>query len=62
MKNAKQLPISLLHVKNEDKWDAIYDPKNNSANILKDDDSVYKKITPVLELTLHPSLRRCVVS
>ena len=51
-----------MYTQNEDKWDAIYDPKNNSANILKDDDSIFKKISPVIELTLHPDLKRCLVS
>ena len=34
------------------KWDSIHEPYNVVENVLKDDESVYKALTPQLDFTL----------
>ena len=34
------------------KWDSIHEPYNIVENVLKDDESVYKALTPNLDFTL----------
>lgn len=51
-KQAIPLPIKIQHPYTYSKWDSIHEPFNVVENILKDDESVYKALTPDLDLTL----------
>ena len=53
MKMSKKLPIRIQHPYSYSKWDSINDPYNVVENILKDDDKIYKALTPELDLTLN---------
>ena len=41
-----------MHPYSYSKWDSIHEPYNVVENILKDDESVYKALTPDLDLTV----------
>ena len=43
------------------KWDSIHEPYNIVENVLKDDESVYKAVTPSLDFTLYNN-QTCFVS
>ena len=49
---AVPLPISIQHEYSYSKWDQIHEPHNVVENILRDDETVYKALTPDLDLTL----------
>ena len=49
---AQPLPCRIQHVYQYSKWDAIHEPYNVVENVLKDDESVYKALTPDIDLTL----------
>ena len=51
-KMAVPLPISLAHVYQYSRWDQIHEPNNVVENVLRDDDSVYKALTPELDFSL----------
>ena len=51
-KQAIPLQIKMQHVYQYSKWDSIHEPYNVVENILKDDESVYKALTPDLDLTV----------
>ena len=51
-KEAVPLPIKIQRVYQYSKWDAIHEPYNIVENVLKDDESVYKALTPDLDFTL----------
>jgi len=52
-KRAKALPIKMQHVYNYSKWDAIHEPYNVVENVLKDDEKVYKALTPSFDFTVN---------
>ena len=51
-KLAVPLPIIMAHAYNYSRWDAIHEPHNVVENVTKDDDSVYKALTPDLDFSL----------
>lgn len=51
-KQAVPLPIKMQRIYQYSRWDAIHEPYNVVENVLKDDDSVYKALTPSIDLTL----------
>lgn len=51
-KQAIPLQIKMQHIYQYSKWDSIHEPYNVVENILKDDESVYKALTPDLDLTV----------
>ena len=52
-KKAKPLPIKMQHVYQYSKWDAIHEPYNVVENVLKDDEKVYKALTPTFDFTVN---------
>lgn len=52
-KKSKPLPIKMQHVYQYSKWDAIHEPYNVVENILKDDEKVYKALTPSFDFTVN---------
>lgn len=56
-----RLDLKLQHPYNYSKWDQMHEPFNVVENVLKDDDSVYKGLNPILDFTLHNGLV-CFVS
>jgi hypothetical protein len=51
-KQAIPLQLKIQHPYQYSKWDSIHEPYNVVENILKDDESVYKALTPDLDLTV----------
>ena len=51
-KMAMPLPIRMQHPYTYSKWDSIHEPYNVVENILKDDETFYKALTPDLDFTL----------
>ena len=51
-KQAMPLPIKIQRIYQYSKWDAIHEPFNVVENVLKDDETVYKALTPDLDFTL----------
>ena len=51
-KMAMPLQIKMQHAYQYSKWDAIHEPYNVVENVLKDDDTVYKGLTPDFDITL----------
>ena len=51
-KDANPLPIKIQRIYQYSKWDAIHEPYNVVENVLRDDESVYKALTPDLDFTL----------
>jgi hypothetical protein len=51
-KQAIPLQIKMQHPYTYSKWDSIHEPYNVVENILKDDESVYKALTPDLDFTV----------
>lgn len=49
---AVPLVIKMQHPYTYSKWDSIHEPFNVVENILKDDESVYKALTPDLDFTV----------
>lgn len=49
---AVPLLIKMQHPYTYSKWDSIHEPFNVVENILKDDESVYKALTPDLDFTV----------
>ena len=52
IKRSQPLPSRIQHPYTYSKYDTIHEPYNVVENILKDDDSVYKALTPSLDITL----------
>lgn len=52
-KNSRKLPIKIQHPYQYSRWDSINDPYNVVENVLKDDDTLYKSLTPDIDLTLN---------
>jgi len=44
--------LKIQHPYQYSKWDSIHEPYNVVENILKDDESVYKALTPDLDVTV----------
>lgn len=42
----------MQHTYTYSRWDTIHEPHNVVENVLKDDDSVYKALTPDLDFSL----------
>lgn len=57
VKMAKKLPIKMQHVYHYSKWDSINEPQNVVENVLKDNDSFYKALTPDLDFTLNGGIK-----
>lgn len=51
-KQAIPLQIKMQHPYTYSKWDSIHEPYNVVENVLKDDESVYKALTPDLDFTV----------
>ena len=51
-KIAVPLPIAMAHPYTYSRWDTIHEPNNVVENVLKDDDSVYKALTPDFDFSL----------
>ncbi|KAL0241421.1 hypothetical protein GEMRC1_006656 [Eukaryota sp. GEM-RC1] len=51
-KTAKFLPMSIQHQYVYSKWDKVHEPWNIVDNVLEDDESVYRTLSPVLDFTL----------
>eukprot|EP00164_Ancoracysta_twista_P003101 GFYU01004136.1.p1 GENE.GFYU01004136.1~~GFYU01004136.1.p1 ORF type:complete len:736 (-),score=254.85 GFYU01004136.1:493-2700(-) len=49
---AVPLPIKIQHPYTYSKWDAVHEPYNVVENVLKDDDSVFRTLSPAIDLTL----------
>jgi hypothetical protein len=52
-KRSKPLPIKMQHVYQYSKWDAIHEPYNVVENVLRDDEKVYKTLTPSFDFTVN---------
>jgi hypothetical protein len=52
-KQAIPLQIKMQHAYTYSKWDSIHEPYNVVENVLKDDESVYKGLTPDLDFTVN---------
>jgi len=51
-KMAAPLPIRMQHQYQYSKWDAIHEPYNVVENVLRDDSTVFKALSPDLDFTL----------
>jgi len=51
-KRAMPLPIKIQHPYQYSKWDAVHEPYNVVENVLKDDDTVYRALSPAIDLAL----------
>ncbi len=51
-KQAIPMQLKIQHPYQYSKWDSIHEPYNVVENILKDDESVYKALTPDLDVTV----------
>lgn len=51
-KQAIPLQLKMQHTYTYSKWDSIHEPYNVVENVLKDDESIYKGLTPDLDLTV----------
>lgn len=51
-RQAGPLPLKIQHPYQYSKWDSIHEPYNVVENVLKDDESVYKGLTPQLDFTM----------
>jgi len=51
-KMAVPLPLTMAHIYNYSRWDTIHEPHNVVDNVLKDDDSVYKALTPNFDFSM----------
>lgn len=49
---AQPLQIRMQHPYSYSKWDSIHEPYNVVENVLQDDDTVYKGLTPAFDFTL----------
>jgi len=52
-KTAKPLYLKMQHVYQYSKWDAIHEPYNVVENVLRDDEKVYKALTPTFDFTVN---------
>ena len=55
------MPITMAHPYTYSRWDTIHEPHNVVENVLKDDDSVYKALTPDFDFSLDHG-QSCFVS
>lgn len=46
------MQVKMQHPYTYSKWDSIHEPYNVVENVLKDDESVYKALTPDIDLTV----------
>lgn len=60
-KKSKPLPIKMQHIYQYSKWDAIHEPYNVVENVLKDDEKVYKALTPTFDFTVNNGMS-CFIS
>ena len=51
-KQSTPLPVRIQHPYQYTKWDSIHEPFNVVENVLRDDASVYKALSPAIDLTL----------
>ena len=51
-KMATPLPLTIQHEYEYSRWDTIHEPHNVVENVLKDDNSVYKSLTPDFDFSL----------
>ena len=51
-KNASLMQIKIQHPYQYSKWDSIHEPYNVVENVLKDDEAVYKALTPSLDFNI----------
>jgi len=58
---AHVLPIRMQHAYQYSKWDAIHEPYNVVNNVLTDDETVYKGLTPNFDFTLDQN-QICYIS
>jgi len=49
---AMYLPIKIQHPYTYSKWDSVHEPYNVVENVLKEDDSVFRTLTPAVDMTL----------
>lgn len=60
-KRARPLPLKMQHIYQYSKWDAIHEPYNVVENVLKDDEKVYKALTPTFDFTVNNG-NQCYIS
>lgn len=46
------LPVRIQHPYTYSKWDAMHEPNNVVENVLKDDDTVFRTLSPAVDITL----------
>lgn len=51
-KRAQYLPIKVQHPYQYSKWDLVHEPNNVVENVLKDDEAVFRSLSPSVDLTL----------
>lgn len=51
-KRAQYLPLKIQHPYSYTKWEIVHEPQNVVENILKDDETVYRALSPSLDLAL----------
>jgi len=52
-RNSKPLSLQMQHAYSYNQWDTLYEPYNIVENVLKDNESIYKAMNPILDFTLH---------
>ena len=52
-RRSRPLTIKMQHVYQYSKWDAIHEPYNVVENVLKDDEKVYKALSPSFDFTVN---------
>ena len=52
-RKATTLPIKMQHIYTYTKWDAIHEPYNIVENVLRDDEKVYKSLSPSFDFTIN---------
>jgi hypothetical protein len=50
---SEPLPIMIQHAYTYSKWDQVHEPHNIVDNVFRDDDSVWKTVSPAIDLTLY---------
>lgn len=60
-KKSRPLPLKMQHVYQYSKWDAIHEPYNVVENVLKDDEKVYKSLTPAFDFSVNNG-SQCFIS
>ena len=60
-KKSRPLLLKMQHVYQYSKWDAIHEPYNVVENVLKDDEKVYKSLTPAFDFSVNNG-SQCFIS